>query len=151
MTTTDSELNFMNSDRRRGGSERETDQFSGPTPASEVTVRDPWWWRLRDYFTPPELFTDRPASIPELAAYAHRGDWTRQQYGALRAAGIWWWRLVGYPKTVRHRFAEWLWQRPGRAVTAVLLVKLLSLTTPGAYVVDQLIEPVVHAAIWLFL
>lgn len=151
MAITDSDLNFMKSQGRPPHAERVAPPKPGTTPTSEVTVSDPWWWRVRDYFTPPELLTDRPASIPELSAYAHRGGWTRQPYGPIRTAGIWWWRLIGLPQTVRSRLREWVWQRPGRAVTAVAAVKLLSLTGPGAWVVETVIEPVVHAALWLFL
>jgi hypothetical protein len=151
MTATDGDLNFMKSRPRPTPVERETGPRPASAPISEVTVSDRWWWRLRDYFTLPDLLTDRAASVPELAAYAHRGGWTRQPFGPVRNAGIWWWRLVGLPQTLRCRVREWVWQRPGRALTVVLLVKLLSLTAPGAYVVEQLIEPVVHAALWLFL
>lgn len=151
MTITDSDLNFRSRPRPKPSAERESSPKPSPTPVSEVTVSDRWWWRVRDYFTPPELLTDRPASIPELAAYAHRGAWTRQPFGPVRTAGIWWWRLIGLPQTVRSRVREWVWQRPGRALTVLLLVKVLSLTTPGAWVVERLVTPVVHAAIWLFL
>lgn len=125
---------------------------SGLHPA--ITERDRWgeWGaRFLTYFTPPTVLTDRPAAIPELAVYAHEGGWTRQQHGALRASGIWWWRLVGLPKTVISRYREWIWQRPGRAIPVLLLVKLLALTGPGTWAVNHLFLPAARAAVWLLL
>ena len=137
---------------------------------SAVTDRD----RLREvvgrvaaYWTPPQVFTDRPASLSELAEYAYHAPWTRQDYiakpytdehtkkmvktGAVRAAGIWWYRLVGYPATVGNRWTEWLWQRPGRAITTLTLVKLTASTTWGTWVVDNLLTPTVKALAWALL
>lgn len=151
MTITQRGTATCNAETEAPSPERKTGPRSGSAPVPEVTVSDRWWWRVRDYFTPPEILTDRAASIPELAAYAHRSAWTRHRLGLTRTAGIWWWRLVGLPQTLRCRIREWVWQRPGRAITVIALVKLLSLTTPGAWVVDRLITPVVHAALWLFL
>lgn len=151
MTITDGGTAVQDAGRGSQPTERDGARNQPPKLQPEVTLSDPWWWRVRDYATPPELFTDRPASIPELSAYARRGTWTRQPYGPIRTAGVWWWRLVGLPQTVRCRLREWVWQRPGRAITVIALIKVLSLTTPGAWVVDRVIEPVVHAALWLFL
>lgn len=134
------------------GRETSNSETSRPHPA--ITKRDRWsgWGaRFLTYFTPPTILADRPASIPELATYAHEGGWTRQQHGLLRASGIWWWRLVGLPKTVISRYREWIWQRPGRVIPVLLLIKLLALTGPGMWVVDHLFLPAARAAVWLLL
>lgn len=106
---------------------------------------------LGAYLTPPQVFTDRPASLAELAEYARYAQWTTQDAGLVRACGIWWYRLVGYPKTVTGRYAEWIWQRPGRAIPALLTVKLIAHTTPGAWVVDHVVYPAAQLAGHIFL
>lgn len=135
---------------------------SEPTPStgeraetlkSEVTVRD----RVRDvlvasraYWTPPEILTKRPPTVAALAAYARRGAWTRDLDGPIRRAGVWWFRLVGVPVTVMCRFAEWVWQRPGRALTASTLFVLFAHTTPGRWLVDA-VSAVVGVLAWALL
>jgi hypothetical protein len=147
--------------------------FRGSTVArlkSAITDRDRlavWWAALAAYFTPPSVFVDRPASLAELAAYARFAPWTRQEYiakphtdedtgnvvktGPLRAFGVAWYRYVGYPYTVASRYREWIAQRPGRAVPVLLLVKLLASTTPGAWVVANVVMPVASAVAWALL
>lgn len=95
-----------------------------------------WVAKSRAYWTPPEILTKRPPAVSGLAAYAKRGAWTRQIDGPIRRAGVAWFRVVGIPVTVLCRFAEWVWQRPGRAVPVLVLAKVLAHTTPGRWVVD---------------
>ncbi|MEV0732407.1 hypothetical protein [Polymorphospora sp. NPDC050346] len=104
-----------------------------------------------EYVTPPSVLTQPPASVAELAAYAKTGEWTARRYGFVRGAGIWWYRLVGLPYTVWCRYGEWIAQRPGRAITVLLLIKLLASTTAGEWVVEHLIVPAGRIAVWLFL
>ncbi len=110
-----------------------------------------WYQASAAYWTPPKLFTDRPASLQQLADYATHAPWTAQQAGIWRTAGIGYYRLVAYPKTVSKRYGEWVWQRPGRLLLHVGVIKLVTLTGPGSWAVDHLVYPVAHLAGRLFL
>ena len=142
---------------------------AGETPENaepEVADSDVWRERLLAflaYFTPPAVLTERPASMPELSAYAHRGDWTKrkaeparkgvpeQKRGPVRTAGIWWHRLVGLPVTVVCRYVEWIAQRPGRAIPVFVLWKAFISTGAGPWIVQNLLAPVGRVAGWIFL
>lgn len=105
----------------------------------------------RTYWTPPAVFTDQPASLAELADYARHAPWTSQNAGVMRAFGVWWYRLAGYPATVTGRYAEWVWQRPGRFLLTAGVVKLVALTGPGSWAVDHIVYPAAHLAGRIFL
>lgn len=104
------------------------------------------WAASRAYWTPPDVFTQRPPSLQGLAAYARRAPWTHQQTGPIRAAGVGYYRFVGYPYTVVSRYREFIVQRPLRLVYALGTVKILSLTGPGDWAVHHLVYPVVETA-----
>ena len=106
---------------------------------------------IKDYLTPPSVLTDTPASVAELAAYAHWGAWTSSTDGPLRKLGIVWHRMFSLPATVICRYVEWIWQRPGRAIPVYLLFKLLISTGPGPWAVDHLIHPVLGVIAWVLL
>ena len=97
---------------------------------------------IKGYLTPPSVLTESPASVAELAAYAHWGAWTSSTDGPLRKLGIVWHRMFSLPATVVCRYVEWIWQRPGRAVPVFVLWKLLISTGPGPWAADHLIRPV---------
>ncbi len=99
------------------------------------------WAATRDYWTPPKIFTDQPASLADLAAYAKTGPWTHQKTGPARALGVGYYRTVGYPYTVVSRYREYIAQRPGRLLVALGGIKLAASTGPGIWVVDHLIYP----------
>lgn len=103
------------------------------------------------YWIPPAVLTEPPAPVADLAAYARAGAWTRRRSGLVRSAGVWWFRLVGLPYTVVCRYAEWIAQRPGRAIPVLLFVKVMASTSWGSWTVEHLVEPATRAAIWLFL
>ncbi|WP_433732562.1 hypothetical protein ACQP2Y_46740 (plasmid) [Actinoplanes sp. CA-051413] len=106
---------------------------------------------IKGYLTPPSVLTQPPASVAELAAYAHWGAWTSRTDGPLRRLGIVWHRLVSLPVTVVCRYVEWIAQRPGRAIPVYLLFKLLISTGPGPWVADHLIRPVLGVIAWVLL
>lgn len=123
---------------------------------AESLITEGYDWRVRlraagAYFTPPSVLTDRPASVKELSAYAHRAGWTAQPHGPLRALGIGWHRAIGLPATVVCRYAEWIAQRPGRALPVFALWKLLILTGPGPWIAENVITPAAHVAAWVLL
>jgi hypothetical protein len=97
--------------------------------------------RTRDYWTPPAIFTDQPASLADLADYARTAAWAHQPTGPLRAAGISFHYGIGYPYTVYSRYREWAFQRPGRLTAHLAGIKLLALTGPGIWLADHLIYP----------
>ncbi len=107
--------------------------------------------KIKEWVVPPAILTDQPESIPDLARYAHAGAWTARRTGFTRGCGVWWWRLVALPYTAVSRTREWIIQRPGRAITVSVIVKITASTTWGTWTVTHLIVPAVHAAIWLFL
>lgn len=106
---------------------------------------------MKDYLTPPSVLTESPASVAELAAYAHWGTWTTSADGPLRKLGIVWHRAFGLPATVVCRYVEWLWQRPGRAIPVFVLWKLLISTGPGPWAVEHLIHPILGVIAWVLL
>jgi hypothetical protein len=123
-----------------------------PTSGSSLRVKvSDLWTAAGAYWTPPALFTDRPASLAELSQYARTAPWTAQTAGLLRAAGIWHYRLVGYPKTVVNRYSEWVWQRPLRLAAHLAGLKLAASTGPGIWLVDHIVYPVAQFAGHLFL
>lgn len=107
--------------------------------------------RSRAYWVPPNLLTRPPASVAELAAYAHRAGWTRSTAGSLRALGVLWHRAVGLPVTVLCRYVEWFAQRPARALVAFGVWQMTSRSVPGSWIADHLIRPILAAAAWVFL
>lgn len=109
------------------------------------------WQASKAYWTPPAVFTDRPASLAELAEYARHAPWTAQQTGIVRKAGIGYQLGVAYPYTVISRYREWFAQRPLRFAALLTGVKLASMTGPGAWVVDHLVYPAARFAGHIFL
>lgn len=107
--------------------------------------------RTGAYWTPPALFTDQPASLADLAQYARHAPWTAQNRGAIRKAGAVYWSGLALPYTTVSRYREWVIQRPGRLLVHLGAIKLLALTTPGIWAVDNLIYPVAQLAGHLFL
>lgn len=105
----------------------------------------------RDYWTPPAVFVDRPASLADLAAYAKQAPWTAQQTGAIRAFGVGYYRFVAYPYTVVSRYREWFAQRPLRTFALLGGIKLAAMTGPGIWVVDHILYPAARLAGHIFL
>jgi len=163
-----------------GTSEFETVTLTRPEPSDvpesenselpEVAERDIWRERglaFVAYFTPPSVLKEPPASVEDLADYAHRAGYTKhprisvtvdpltgqktERRHWVREAGIWWHRLIGIPVTAVCRYVEWIAQRPGRAVPVLLLVKLLAQTSYGSWAITYLFAPVAHAAAWVLL
>lgn len=101
-------------------------------------------WKL------PPLLTVQPPTIEQLDQYARHAAYTSKT-GARRACGIGWCYLVAVPNLVASRMWAALWERPGRILTVLLTVKLLSFTPPVAWAVDNIIVPVARGALWLIL
>ena len=125
------------------------------TPASQTdrgqgfSLR-PWAGAvLRRYWTPPKLWSRPAASLDDLSAYAHRGEWASRT-GFLRALGIGWWRVVGLPITWLCRRIEWISQRPGRTFAVLVVVKLAAHSGPGQFVLEWL-GVALHWLAWLAL
>lgn len=110
-----------------------------------------WITRSRDYWTAPKLYTDRPASLADLAQYAKHAPWTAQQTGPARTFGVWYYRAVAYPYTAWGRTKEHFVQRPLRFATLLGVIKVASMTGPGGWIVDHLIYPAAHLAGHVFL
>lgn len=107
--------------------------------------------RTRQYWTPPALLTEAPATLADLADYAHHAPWTAQDHGPLRKAGVAYWTGVALPYTGVSRYREWVIQRPGRLTAHLAVIKLFAHTTAGLWVVDHLVYPVAQFAGHLFL
>jgi hypothetical protein len=104
---------------------------------------------VRAYLTPPSVWTEQPASMAELAAYARWGAWTNST--GLRRAGLCWHWLVSLPVTTICRYGEWIAQRPGRLIPVYVLWKLLISTGPGPWAADHLVRPLLGLAAWVLL
>ncbi len=121
------------------------------SPLARLLDGDVWEQRLTAlpaYFTPPAVLTNKPDSIPELRAYARTGGWTRRLDGPVRRFGVWWFRLIALPLAVLLRTVEWIAVRPGRTLTVVGLYVLVRATTPGEWVVDNVLNPFAQAIVW---
>lgn len=103
------------------------------------------------YFTPPSVITARPDSVVELRRYPREGDWLLDRVNPLRGLAVTYWRVIGLPVTVACRYAEWVAQRPGRAVLAYLLWRLLTVAGPGRWIVENVGPVLGSIAEWLFL
>lgn len=151
---TESESAPCTADSEDAPAERETATSRLSSLQSAITDGDAWrrWLAVAGkHFTPPSVLTERPPSVQALTRYAYHGAWTRRTIGPVRMFGVAWLRTIGLPTTVWSRYSEWIWQRPGRAIPVLLLVKLLAVTGPGAWAVEHLIQPAVSFALWLFL
>lgn len=129
-------------------------QSGSPAEAGQVTSESRFRLRVaaaRLYWTPPAVFTDRPASLEELAAYAKHAPWTHQQAGIIRASGVAYYRFLAYPYTAVSRYREWFAQRPLRLVALLGGLKLAALTGPGDWVVHTVVYPAAQFAGHLFL
>jgi hypothetical protein len=149
-----------------GDSPLSSGQFAHPTPEraqvpdsptlhpATITVRDRvlgWIDRSRDYWVPPNLLTQPPASLAELSDYAHWAGWTSRTDGPIRTAGILWHRAIGIPATAVCRYVEWTAQRPGRAIPVFGVWKLFILTGPGPAIADNIIRPCLGFLAWVLL
>lgn len=132
---------------------------SGSTVGDDVTVSESGFrvrlaaavTATRDYWTAPAVFTDRPASLAELAEYAKQAPWTHERTGLVRGLGVGYYRSFAYPYTVVSRYREWFAQRPLRLLALAGGVKLAALTGPGSWAVDHLVYPAAHLAGHIFL
>lgn len=134
--------------------ERETAPEPSTLHPQGITVRDRLVGVLaasRAYWVPPNLLTQPPASVAELAAYAHHAGWTSRHDGPIRALGVVWHRAVSLPITAVCRYVEWIAQRPGRALPVFGVWKLLILTGPGPAVADTVIRPALAFLAWVLL
>jgi hypothetical protein len=139
-------------ERISAGQDAPTVETDVPTSGSSLRVKvSNAWTAAGAYWTPPALFTDRPASLAELAQYAKTAPWTAQTTGPVRAAGVWHYRLVGYPYTTVSRYREWAVQRPLRLAAHLGALKLAASTGPGIWLVDHIVYPVAHLAGHVFL
>lgn len=93
-------------------------------PATDSDRRPGLVARLVTELTPPEPWTQQPASLAAMWRYARRGGWTGPT-GPARVAGVWWCRLVTIPVCVVTHYTAWLVARPSRALTAALVALLL--------------------------
>lgn len=134
--------------------ERETGPESSTLHPDRLTLRDRLsgaFGRSREYWVPPNLLTQPPASVAELAGYAHHAGWTRRSVGPVRAFGIGWHRAVGLPVTTVCRYGEWIAQRPMRALPVFGVWKLFILTGPGPVIADNVIRPALAFVAWVLL
>ncbi|MGW1059377.1 hypothetical protein [Micromonospora rubida] len=119
-----------------------------------ITFRDRlvgWLGASRAYWVPPNLLTQPPASVAELAAYAHHAGWTKRTTGPVRGLGVAWHRAVSLPVTTVCRYVEWTAQRPLRAGAVFGVWKLFILTGPGPAISDNVIRPALGVLAWVLL
>lgn len=110
-----------------------------------------WIRRFGAYCTPPALLTERRPAVDTMREYAHRGRYTSQLHGAVRALGIAWCRGFAIPALVAARVWEWLTERPARFLLVAVTVKALSFLPPVAWLVDHVIHPGADVALRVFL
>ncbi|MEV7267039.1 hypothetical protein AB0N38_26105 [Micromonospora aurantiaca] len=97
------------------------------------------------------MLTERRPAVDTMREYAHRGRYTSQLHGGVRALGIAWYRSVAIPALVAARVWEWLTERPARFLLVAVTVKALSFLPPVAWLVDHVIHPGADLALRVFL
>lgn len=117
--------------RARARVASETALTQGHDEADAAGVWEALIGRLQEYWRPPVVWSQPPASLHELTVYAAHGEWTSQD-GPLRALGIGYSWLAVAASTVLY-YAAWIVQRPGRLATVTVLYGLLAHTPPGAW------------------
>lgn len=80
--------------------------------------------RVAGVFQPPEIWTDDRPSLAKVAARAERGAWTKAD-GAVRKAGIWYFRLVYVPTAAVCKYVDWLVEHPSRHLAAWIVIGLI--------------------------
>lgn len=139
------------------GSERGTGRESGPEVSSRGQVsttdrgRRDLARRAREYWTPPNLLTKPPPAYSALVNYAYRGAWTSKPAGPVREVGIFWHRAASLPVTAVCRYAEWIGQRPGRAIPVFIVWRLFIASGAGVWLTAHVIHPVLGFLAWALL
>jgi hypothetical protein len=142
------------SDFRSPTLEREAVPDDLETRNSEVTLRDriaDLGARAKTYWALPAWVSEPPATLTDLTVYARQGAWTTRYRGFIRRLGIGWLYLVAIPQTTLAYLRAHVWQRPGRALAAVLIWTLFIHSVPGIWVAAHIIRPYFHALAWIFL
>jgi len=80
--------------------------------------------RLFVMFQPPEIWTDDRPALAKVAARAKRGEWTKPT-GAVRKAGVAYFRFVYVPTAAVTRYVDWLVERPSRLFVALAVLGLI--------------------------
>lgn len=116
---------------------------------SSLSARGAW---LKEWIVPPNVLAEPPAAFAELTAYAHRGAWTSSTSGPLRRLAGLWLFVVVLPATFLLRMAEWLLQRPSRALFATVVWQLVIRSDgPGPWLSAHLFRPILSGLGWIFL
>lgn len=107
---------------------------------------------FRAWIVPPSLLTEPMASMAELTAYAYRGRWTADRTGFIRGIGKLWFTVIVLPVAYLLRLAEWLIQRPSRAIVATGIWLLIAHSDgPGPWLIDNVFRPFWSCLGWIFL
>lgn len=99
-------------------------------PQTAVTQGDVWS-RIGTYWTPPQVWAERPESLTQILRYAREGEWTAVDSFARYLGILWSWVAVAV-STVAY-YAAWIVQRPGRTFTFLLIYVPLAHTPVGAW------------------
>jgi hypothetical protein len=106
-------------------------------PKSALTERDyfgeAWTW-LKDWITPPEIWTEGSAPLKQEWEYACRGEWTTRD-GFVRMAGQAYQIFVAFPVTTVCDYLKWIVKRPSRHAAAWLLLCLLAQFPPVSWLI----------------
>ena len=93
-SVTDRNSALCNADLPAGVAEREIGSEPPESLHSAITDGDErptttgeWLTRFGDYFTPPELLSERRPAVDTMREYARRGRYTADLHGAVRALG----------------------------------------------------------------
>ena len=107
------------------------------TPQSAVTQRDEFWdvwgW-IKDWATPPAIWTDGSEPLEQEWAYACRGEWTSKD-GIPRTAGQVYSLLVAMPVLAVAKYVEWVVKRPSRHAAAWVLLFVLAQFPPVSWLI----------------
>ena len=79
---------------------------------------------LVEVFEPPEIWSDDRPSLAKVAARAKRGEWTKAD-GAVRTAGVAYYRFVYVPTAATCRYVDWLVEHPSRLIVALAVLGLI--------------------------
>jgi hypothetical protein len=106
-------------------------------PQSAVTDSDQYWdlWAwIKDWITPPSIWTDGSDPLEAEWAYACRGEWTSKD-GIPRTAGQAYALLVAMPVLAVAEYLKWIVKRPSRLAAGVVLLFILAQFPPVSWLI----------------
>lgn len=121
----------------RAPAREDHDPTAQSTPQSAVTDSDQYWdvwgW-IKDWITPPAIWTEGSEPLEQEWAYACRGEWTSKD-GIPRTTGQAYSLIVVMPIIAICDYLKWIVKRPSRHAAAWVLLFILAQFPPVSWLI----------------